>query len=267
MKTPSTLLLLFTFLLCGTCDLSAQNRAKEHNNIGWLTFTGTFKLNDKLGVHTEYQWRRDDYVQHWQQGLLRVGLNYNFRPEVQVRVGYAWAETYPYGETPLNGMGKDFTEHRIYEMVTLQDRIGRVNLSHRFMLEQRWVGRYSNAALEKEDEFPFLNRARYMLRLQIPLKGNTVMDKTPYVVLYDEVFVGFGKNVGENIFDQNRFGVLLGYRFNQYFQMEGGYLSQIAQLGREVDNKNVFQYNNGFIVSTIVNLDLRKWSSENPNNK
>ncbi|WP_026706575.1 DUF2490 domain-containing protein [Flavobacterium soli] len=263
MKTPSTLLVLFVFLLCGTAHISAQNRTKEYNNIGWFAYTGTFRLNDKLGVHTEYQWRRDDYIEHWQQGLLRLGLNYNFLPEVQVRVGYAWAETYPYGETPLNGMGKDFTEHRIYEMLTLQDRIGRVNLSHRFMLEQRWVGRYSDAALEKEDEFPFLNRARYMLRLQIPLKGTTVQDKTPYVVLYDEVFIGFGKNVGENIFDQNRLGVLFGYRFNKHFQMEGGYLNQVVQLGREIDNKNAFQYNNGFIVSTIVNLDLRKSNNEN----
>ncbi|RYZ51938.1 MAG: DUF2490 domain-containing protein, partial [Chitinophagaceae bacterium] len=227
-------------------------------NIGWLAYSGTFKLNEKLGLHTEYQWRRDDYVEHWQQGLLRVGINYNFRPDLQLRVGYAWAETYPYGETPINGMGKDFTEHRTYQMVTLQDKISLVNLSHRFILEQRWVGRYSTPELDTEDEFPFLNRIRYMLRLQVPLKGTTMADKTPYAALYDEVFIGFGENVGENIFDQNRFGALLGYRFNKNFQIEGGYLSQIVQLGREVDNKNVFQYNNGFILSTIFNIDLTK---------
>jgi hypothetical protein len=68
-------------------------------------------------------------------------------------------------------MGKDFTEHRIYEMATVTDKIGKIDLSHRFMLEQRWVGRYSNANLTSEDQYPFMNRARYMIRLQMPLKG------------------------------------------------------------------------------------------------
>lgn len=258
MKVTLQTFVLLLLLMAGTFNLHAQNRTKESNAIGWYAFNATFKVAEKIGIHTEYQWRREDYITNWQQGLLRLGINYNFRPEVQLRVGYAWAETYPYGETPLNGMGRDFTEHRLFEMITLQDKIGSVNLSHRFMLEQRWVGRYSNAALQSEDEFPFLNRARYMVRVQVPLKGNTVADKTPYIAAYNEIFIGFGKNVGENIFDQNRFGALLGYRFNSNVQMEGGYLSQIVQLGREVENKNVFQYNNGFIASLLLNFDLTK---------
>lgn len=259
MKVTLSRFVLMLVLYAGTSpQLHAQNRTKENNAIGWYAFNSTFKVSEKIGIHTEYQWRREDYITNWQQGLLRLGINYNFRPEVQLRVGYAWAETYPYGETPLNGMGKDFTEHRIFEMITLQDKIGRVNLSHRFMLEQRWVGRYSNVDLQNEDEFPFLNRARYMLRIQVPLKGTTVANKTPYIAAYNEIFIGFGKNVGENIFDQNRFGALLGYKFNSNVQLEGGYLSQIVQLGREVDNKNVFQYNNGFIASLLLNFDLTK---------
>ena len=250
------------FIFFSVVPLLAQNRIQEHNNIGWFVYNGTFKLNEKVGVHTEYQWRRDGYITDWQQSLLRLGINYNFNPNVQLRVGYAWIETFPYGETPLNGMGKDFTEHRVYEMVTVQDKIGSVNLAHRFMLEQRWVGRYSSQELGTEDEFPFMNRLRYMLRLQIPLKGNTIADKTPYVALYDEVFIGFGKNVGENVFDQNRVGLLLGYKFNKTLQLEGGYLNQIVQLGREIDTKNVFQYNNGFIVSMIWNFDVSKRVTE-----
>lgn len=180
------------------------------------------------------------------------------KSESQLRLGYAWAETFPYGEILLNGMGKDFTEHRIYEMATVTDKIGKVDLSHRFMLEQRWVGRYSNANLTAEDQYPFMNRARYMIRLQMPLKWTSIADKTPYAVIYDEVMIGFGKNVGENIFDQNRIGVLLGYKFNDLVRVEGGYLNQIVQLGREVEGKNAFQYNNGFIVSANFNFDFSK---------
>lgn len=67
--------------------------------------------------------------------------------------------------------------------------------------------------------------------------------------------IGFGKDTGENVFDQNRFGVLLGYQFNKNLKIEGGYLNQIIQFGREIEGKNVFQKNNGFIITTAINLN------------
>lgn len=244
---------ILLLLLCGFGFANAQNRISDKNNIGWFAYTGTFTLTKKLGLHTEYQWRRDDYVKNWQQGLLRVGLNYNFLPGAQLRVGYAWAETFPYGDYPINSFGKDFTEHRAYEMITLNNTLSRLNITHRLMLEQRWVGRYSSRELNNEDDYLYLNRLRYMLRLQLPLKKDGI-----YIAVYDELFCGFGSEIGENIFDQNRFGALVGYPVSRNFRIEGGYLNQIVQLGREIDGKNVFQKNNGFIVSGIFNFDLRK---------
>ena len=237
----------------------AQNsRLNTNNTIGWYNYFGTFKVSEKFGVHTEYQFRRNETITEWQQSLARVGVNYQVNPKLQLRLGYAWIETFPYGEIPINGMGKDFTEHRLYQMATISDKISIVDLSHRFMLEQRWIGRYSNANLTSEDEFPFLNRLRYMIRIQMPLKGTEIKDKTPYIAIYDEIFVGFGKNVNENIFDQNRVGILLGYRFNPVLRIEAGYLNQIVQLGREIDNRNVFQQNNGVIINANFNIDLTK---------
>jgi hypothetical protein len=97
-----------------------------------------------------------------------------------------------------------------------------------------------------------------MIRLQLPLKGDKIENKTPYVAAYNELFIGFGKNVNENIFDQNRIGLLFGYRFNNTLRIEAGYLNQTLQLGREVNNQNVYQNNNGFIVNTNFNFDLSK---------
>ena len=236
-------------------NLYAQNtRLNDHNNIGWYVYNGTFKLNKKWGIHTEYQWRRDNVVKDWQQSLLRTGINYQVNPKLSLRVGYAWIETYNYGDIPINGFGKQFTEHRAFQMATVNDKMGMVELSHRFMLEQRWIGRYTNASLSKEDEYFFINRFRYMIRMQLPLKGETIADKTPYVAIYNEIFIGFGKNVNENVFDQNRLGILLGYRCSSKLRIEGGFLSQIVQLPREVGGKNVFQYNNGVILTTHLSF-------------
>lgn len=243
----------FIFLLTAFCfftKLNAQNnRLTTRENIGWYSYFGTIKLSGKTSLHTEYQWRRDNIITDWQQSLLRVGVNYQLSPGILLRAGYGWIETFAYGEIPINGQGKDFTEHRIFQMVQLAHREKAIDFSHRFMLEQRFVGRYSLPALEKEDEYPLLQRIRYMVKMQFPLKGQEIKDKTPYLAVYDEVIIGFGKNVNANIFDQNRIGVLFGYRFNKMLRLEAGYLNQIVQFGRQINGQNIFQHNNGLVVN------------------
>lgn len=253
----STMLVLILHL---SIPCAAQNtRINEQNKIGWFNFNSTFKISDKFGLHTEYQLRRDNFITDKQQNLLRLGVNYQCNEKVQLRLGYAWIETYPYGETPINNLGRDFTEHRFFQQVTLFDEIGKFNISHRFMLEQRWLGKYSSSEELTEDQYVFVNRLRYMFRAQIPLNNKKMSDnKVCYAGLYDEIFLGFGKNVNENVFDQNRFAAFLGYKFNNNARVEAGYLNQTLQLGREINNSNVFQNNNGFIISTLLNFDLTK---------
>ena len=241
---------------------SQEGRLTDNNNIGWFTYTGTFKIKPAISLHTEYQWRRVNGLQNGQQNVLRTGINFHINPKLVFRVGYANIETYSYGDFPLNAMGKRFTERRLYQAATITDRISIVDISHRFMLEQRWVGRYSNTSLQKEDDWVFTNRLRYMFRMQWPFKGKSAENKTTYAVLYDELFIGFGKNVAENVFDQNRLGVLVGYRFSSAIRIEGGYLSQVLQLGREINNRNIFQYNNGIIINSLFSLDFSKASSK-----
>jgi hypothetical protein len=247
-------------LLLTICDpLTAQStRINDRNTIGWWNYFGTFQLTDKWSLHTEYQWRREAIVSNGQQSLLRLGVNYQLSAKVQLRLGYGWIETYVYGDIPIQAAGKTFTEHRSWQMVTFNDKAGRFDLSHRFMLEQRWIGRFTNPASVKEDDFFYVNRARYLFRMQYPLKGNTLDDKEPYFAAYDELFTGFGNNVNENVFDQNRLGLLVGYRFNKTCRIEGGYFNQVLQLPREVNGRNVFQRNSGVILNMVFNLDVRR---------
>lgn len=241
---------LFTVLICFCCysvSFSQGSRLSEHNTIGWFTTTITPALSKKISLHGEYQWRRARFLKDWQQSLLRTGITYKIHPQVSVQVGYAWAQTFPYGAFSLASVARSYPEHRIHEQVVLQSTIGRATLINRLRLEQRWIGRFSSVDAA-DPAFVFLNRFRYMPRVDFPLTEKW------YTSLYDEILIAFGKNVGENVFDQNRIAALVGYKASKNFKIEGGFINQIVQLGREIESKNVFQYNSGLVINTYINF-------------
>lgn len=247
-------IIVFYFICVGLTIKSQNTRIIDYNSIGWYNIFLTKKITDKWSTHTEYQWRRDEFILHGQQGLLRVGVNYKVNQKLTARVGYGWIETNPYGTINVQAAGKIFTEHRAFQTLLLNDQMGILEIQHRFMLEQRWIGRYTKPEINTEDDYVFVNRMRYMLRLQIPFGKKQIEDKTFYAAAYDEIFIQFGKNVQENIFDQNRLSALLGYKLNKYFKLELGYLNQSVLFGREIKGNNVLQKNNGVIVNTYLNF-------------
>ena len=251
--------IILLFVLMGMAIAGyAQNRNHTYNSIGWYNVFANVSVHEKWSLHGEYQWRRNNIITDWQQGVFKTGIQYNPLKGVAFRFAYAWIETYPYGEIPINAMGKDFTEHRLYEVMQLTNTVARFEISHRFMLEQRWVYRYTEPTLEKEDTSSYVNRMRYMFRVQLPLKDRAVVEKIPYIAVYDELFIGFGEQVQYNIFDQNRVGLVFGYRFNPQFRLEAGVMQQTVQYGRLIDDKITLQHNTGLILNAVFNASVHK---------
>jgi hypothetical protein len=230
--------------------LTAQNRITDENQILWAPVIISTKINEKVALYTEYQWRRNNLGETWQQSLLRLGLTYNANKTTAFQAGYGWILTYPYGDYPLAPNGT-FTEHRIYQQALFKVPLNAVGttLISRIRLEQRWL-----AVLNTDkalNHWNYLNRARIMQRLNFPFK---VSGKDCYASLMDEVFIGFGRNVGQNVFDQNRLYGLLGWNVNEKVQLELGVFNQILQQGKLVTAKPVFQYNSGPVFG--LNLKL-----------
>ena len=187
--------------------------------------------------------------------MLRTGINFAVRKDVSFNAGYTFAETFPYGDYPV---ATAFPEHRIFEQVVIKNPVGKMDISHRFTLEQRFVGKVLIQNGSKETDYTFLNRMRYRLRTEIPL-NKTKQGKNGWSIAFqDEIFIGWGKNISANIFDQNRLAVLIGYKVNQNLKFEVGFLNQILQQGKRVNDKPVFQYNNGFMLASHVSFDLVK---------
>lgn len=229
----------------------AQSRLSDENTIGWYGLFITPKISEKVSAHIEYQWRREDLINNWQQSLLRLGINYKISSQLITQAGYGFIFTHPYGDYTLSAVPKTFPEHRIYEQAIISAAVGKTTLSNRFRLEQRWLGKFTSITDNKPSDWIYLNRIRYTPKLEIPVSK----DKKTYISAADEILIGFGKNIGENVFDQNRFFLLAGHKFSPQFKIEAGYLNQIIQLGREIDNKNVFQHNNGLVIYSYINFN------------
>ncbi|MFN8289044.1 MAG: DUF2490 domain-containing protein [Chitinophagaceae bacterium] len=232
--------------------LHAQNdRVNDYNNTNWIQSFNTIGLNKRWSLHIEYQWRRVNGFRHWQQGLLRTAVNFRLNDVLTVHAGYAFAETYPYGDYPIANNGA-FPEHRLYEQLSLWQPVKEWTFTHRFRIEQRWLRRKINGVSGLENDWFFLHRFRYQFRLQRPLykKGEQQL----YAAAADEIFIGAGKNLGTNIFDQNRIFLLAGFRFNKQFSLEAGYFNQTLQQGRRVNDKTIIQRNNGIVLSSFLNL-------------
>jgi hypothetical protein len=246
--------------LAAPAALAQTTRLLDHNALAWFTYTGDHQLTAKWSVHTEAQWRRVELGAHPQQLLLRLGGNYKLPHDVKLGGGYTYFVTYPYGDYPTAELGQPNPEHRAYEDITFGAGYGRLGLTHRLRLEQRWLGLLDPAQVTQVASWQYQNRARYQLAGQLPLQGASLDDNELYVTFYDELFISFGPNVGQNIFNQNRISGGLGYQFTTNFQLELNYLNQWTQHA-DLDaptGRPVFENNNGFRLNVVYNLDFTK---------
>ncbi len=224
---------LFVYSLFGQKQIDDQIH-------GWAVYQGNHKLNSKLDLHTEYQWRRADGFANWQQSLARVGLDYRLNPNCTFSGGYGWIISYPYGSQPI---ATQTQEQRLWQQVNLKAQYGAIQIQHRYRLEQRWI------------DTMFRQRIRYRAQCIIPLqKTYLAQGKGLFLNVNDEVFLGFGKGIGKNILDQNRFIAAIGHKFNSNLNIQLGYLNQFVIKANGVQ----MERNHTLWTSVVYNLDFTK---------
>lgn len=216
-------LLLSALLLTAAPALHGADQSDSSENL-WLNYVGDHPLgNSPWGLHLESQVRRADYGENWQQLLLRPGINYTISPTITVSAGYAWVNTYTYGDIPV---AHDFPEHRFWQHVIFNHKALGLDWTHRLRLEQRRIGEMQQQNGDwNVSNWRYENRIRYMLRTTIPLSD----DKKWYLALWDEVFINFGSNVSLNYFDQNRAFIGLGRKLSDTTRLEVGFMEQTVQ--------------------------------------
>lgn len=119
-----------------------------------------------------------------------------------------------------NGATELFSnENRLVEQVQLNNKIGKINLTQRLRIEQRWIQKVVN--FQPVDENRYVNRFRYLLSLNLPISNNR---KIPSLVLANELMLQTGKDIVYNNFDQNRFFAGLKQQLTKSLSFDMGYM-------------------------------------------
>ena len=190
--------------------LAANVNAQKTDTGNWFLYFGNQKINNRWNWHNEVQYRNYNFAGDLEQLLLRTGIGYNLSENNNnLLLGYAYIHSEPYVAGTDDKLETD--EHRIFQQFISKQQFGRINIQHRYRIEERFV----------KDDFKL--RLRYFLSLNIPI-NKKVMDKNAiYASAYNEIFL----NTEQNQFDRNRLYGGIGYCFNKSIKVEAGIMSQM----------------------------------------
>ena len=178
----------------------------------WLIYFGNQKINDKWNWHNEIQYRNFNLVGDLEQLLLRTGVGYNLtNNNNNVLLGYGFIYSEPY-ITGTNSK-KNINEHRIYQQFLTKHSINRVNIAHRYRIEERFI------------ENDFMIRFRYFLSLHVPINKKEMTKNAIYFSAYNEIFL----NAKKPVFDRNRLYGGIGFVINKNFRVETAIMTQIFE--------------------------------------
>lgn len=213
----------------------AQRQTFTNTN-AWFTVNGDVAIDARWGVLFDVSIRRSGPLDQWQAFFARAGVAYALSEHVRVAVGANRSETWPYGELPIPERSPEW---RAWEQVVVSHEVSRVALNHRYRLEQRWQGRRPESG-GGIDHWVRTSRFRYHVRGTVPLRGTSVDPGEAYLTAANELFINFGANIQNNIFDQNRASAAVGWRLSQGLRAEIGFLEQLSLKpnGRDVERNH-----------------------------
>jgi len=205
------------FLILGLYSLSGLAQVDQGQTGAWYMYMwNTENRETGYGWQGDIQHRNWDTTKDLEQLLIRGG--FTWRPDngpIKYTVGYAHITSGTFG--PSNNKSE---ENRIYQEALVGQTIGnRLQLSHRFRFEQRWV-----------DGQDFRTRFRYFLGLNYPFNQDTLGKGAVYLSLYNELFVNLNRDIGDgrevDYFDRNRAYAALGYSVSDSMRLQFGYMWQ-----------------------------------------
>ena len=234
--TKSTHISILLSVLFATSLAQNNSPIIVRDNMVWVGYFSMIKFNDKWSLNSDAQFRTRNEVKNYSQALLRTGLSYKLNEKVDVTLGLAHFRFFITNE-------KTRGEWRPWQEVKILDQIGKVKLSHRFRVEQRFNELVKNR--EAVNEYQFNLRFRYRFDLRFPLIKEKEKGINLYYILGNELMINAGNTIVYNYFDQNRLYTGINYEINKKIalQLQYMHLWQQASDGLSLNSNNIVRFN------------------------
>lgn len=227
-KTALVFILLF-FLF----TQNSHSQTGEKNLSTWLFFNHRIRLSEKFSTNFTVQERYYEVLDNLNQRFALIGVRYHFNKNVNFMWAFNYLETKSFDKGETETVSHD---KRWIHQLAVSEKWGRISVSHRLRIENRWLSRPG------DDDFE--NRYRQWLWLRLPLNSKSISSGTFFLSAYDEVFLNFQHDV----FGQNRLYGGVGYQLSEDIRLEAGYMKNHFR-GRNFDRLQL---------SLFLSTDLRK---------
>ena len=243
------LFVLFTFIVVNT-----NGQQHYNHSLFWFRLAISDTINNKLKWEVYLQKRSqtlppidNNIFATPQFNSVWVWFNYNITQRLKASVSpFGYFESFMLNTKPSDANFAPIKEFRWAVRVEHETK-GVLNFSSRYTLEYRWRDLHNNG------EYLSNWRIRYMAKLEKPVKGILSKTKPITFILYDELFLQFGKAVqnNPNIFDQNRVYIGASYEPVRNIKLNVGYVwgFQARNSGKEFDNINTY-----WVILTLDNF-------------
>jgi len=219
---------IYLILFCFTAYSQTEKKI-DHQNLLWTRYYNILTLNNKWSLHFEFDNRVFLHPVTENLYVARIQSRYKINNDLDVGAGLVYFSV----ATQVPEVNFDFNvpEYRTQQDISWKQNLGKIILSNRFQIEERF---FHNA--NKEGLLPgttFFWRFRYRLQGEY----NFWKKENQYLkaIVYDELMINGGENVVKNTFDQNRIYASFQHGITKNIALELGYLKSFQQRASGVD--------------------------------
>ena len=292
----SNLLLIAILSLVVSVSFAQTTDSRDHysRNSFWTETLFNGPVKGKFKWQLDFQWRKtsdpsnsvggsSNMFTNSYQHVYRPWLHYQLTDNIRLSLSPIglW-ETYT-GTVESGGSKKVQPELRVCPQLTITNKFfDRVTIDQRYRYEFRYFGNKVDTDRSEFTDYSASTeynlkkqRLRYFVRATIPLNHKTLEKNTFYIVAWNEIFMGLGKNTAnDKLWDQNRTFCLLGYKpkWDRPMRFELGYgmvvknnfSSKIDTEGNFVETGHLIERNNVLQVYVIFENMNKLFKKDQP---
>lgn len=222
--------LVLFFFITSNCILIAQTQKNiQHQNLLWTRYYNQLEIDKKWSIHSEFDNRVFLNPTVQSVYVIRVQGRYKVNEKIDLGSGFAFFSLATQDSNVESGFNKP--EYRIQHDLALKQNFGKINLNHRYQIEERFFQKFDTQGL--------ISGTTFAMRFRYRIQGDYIFwkkeNQSLKAILSDEIMINAGARIVKNTFDQNRIYAAFQYGINENFSVELGYLNSFQQRASGVD--------------------------------